>query len=93
MSNVPSANGKSALVSNLCDFVDRGRLCSIWSLPALVNAQETGFAQVDFTTVCPHCNVLITRETMGVSKFIKDIILDPKDNAHVQIHGKGVYLP
>ncbi|KAF9779250.1 hypothetical protein BJ322DRAFT_450903 [Thelephora terrestris] len=59
----------------------------------IVNAEKTGFAQTDFATVCPRCNAFITREALGVAKFIKDIILDPNDRAHVGMHGKGVYLP
>ena len=58
-----------------------------------VNVEGTGFAQADFVTVCPRCNTLITREALGVAKFIKDIVLDPNDSAHFEMHGKGVYLP
>ena len=58
-----------------------------------MTTEGTGFAQEDFATACPHCDALITRWTMAVAKFIKDIILDPKDSTHVQMHGKGVYLP
>ena len=59
---------------------------------AFVNTEETGFAQPDFISVCPHCETLVTRETLGVAKFIRDIVLDLKDPSHVQMHGKGVYL-
>ena len=59
---------------------------------ALVNTEDTGFAQKDFITVCPHCETLVTRETLGVAKFIRDIVLDQDDPSHVQMHGKGVYL-
>lgn len=61
-------------------------------LSAIVNAGETGFAQADFATVCPRCNTFVTREALGVAKFIKDIVLDPNDKAHLRVHGKGVYL-
>lgn len=58
-----------------------------------MNTEDTGFAQADFITVCPHCDTLVTRESLGVAKFIRDLVLDPNDNSHVQMHGKGVYLP
>ena len=59
---------------------------------AFVNTEDMGFAQPEFVTVCPHCETLVTRESLGVSKFIRDIVLDPGDRSHVQMHGKGVYL-
>lgn len=58
-----------------------------------MNADDTGFAQGDFTSVCPRCDTLITREALAVAKFIRDIVLDPKNSTHVDMHGKGVYLP
>src|SRR6266478_6136128 len=60
--------------------------------PAFVNTGDTGFAQAEFITVCPRCETLVTRESLGVAKFIRDIILDPDDRSHVEMHGKGVYL-
>ncbi|KAF9646512.1 hypothetical protein BDM02DRAFT_3008899 [Thelephora ganbajun] len=60
---------------------------------SFVNTEETGIAQVEFITVCPHCDTLVTRESLGVAKFIRDIILNPDDKTHVQMYGKGVYLP
>ena len=60
---------------------------------AFVNTEDTGFAQPDFISVCPHCETLVTRETLGVAKFIRDIVLDLNDQSHIQMHGKGVYLP
>lgn len=53
---------------------------------------KTGFAQTGFATVCPQCDLYITRETLGVGKFIKDIVLDPNEKAHRDMYGKGVYL-
>lgn len=58
-----------------------------------MNAEESGFAQVEFATVCPHCDTLITRGALGVAKFIGDIIVDPKDKTHLDMLGKAVYLP
>lgn len=58
-----------------------------------MNAEHTGFAQADFATVCPNCDALITREILGVAKFVGDIILDYNDKNHVDTAGKGVYLP
>jgi len=59
---------------------------------AFVNTEDMGFAQPEFITVCPRCETLVTRESLGVAKFIRDIVLDPNDTSHVQMHGKGVYL-
>lgn len=57
-----------------------------------MNAEGTGFAQPEFIAVCVYCDALVTRESLGVAKFIRDFVLDPNVPYHVQLHGRGVYL-
>lgn len=47
-------------------------------LPAFLNMKKTGFAQENFFFMCNgqdglrNCEARITRETLGVAKFIRD---------------------
>ena len=44
---------------------------------------------------CPGtgCERMITKETLGVAKFARELVLDPDDPGDIARYGNGVYLP
>ena len=64
-------------------------------MTALIDDEGTGYLQQDFTMKCPGtgCERMITKETLGVAKFARDLVLDPDDPDDVARYGTGVYLP
>lgn len=66
--------------------------CAKFKTSVFVNTEDTGFVQPGFVTVCADCDALVTRESLGVTKFIRNLVLDPSGRYHVQLHGDEVYL-
>ena len=54
---------------------------------------KTGLAQEGFTCACSTCGFVVTRESLGVSKFVCDLVKDPKNVNDVNQFGDAVYLP
>jgi len=50
-------------------------------------------AQQNFTCVCHSCSFAITREKLAVTKFVDDLMKDPKNLDDVSRFGDAVYLP
>lgn len=63
--------------------------------PALINDDGTGYLQQDIAIQCPGtgCRRIITKETLGVAKFARDLVLDPYDPSDIAKYGNGVDLP
>jgi hypothetical protein len=53
----------------------------------------TGYAQKGFVINCSACNFHITRQTLAVAKFARDLVLDPNDPSDSFLFKCAVYLP
>lgn len=59
---------------------------------AFVTADGRGYLQRNFSIECTSCSLMITKETLSVMKFARDLVLDPLDLNDVERHGPRVYL-
>lgn len=90
-SNVPIARTQSLLVSPdiNCGFLPIPRL----EQQDFLNCEKEGFAQVKFLARCQKCPRIVTKEELGVGKFIRDAVLNPDHLCDIETHGSAVYLP
>lgn len=59
----------------------------------LSDTGRTGYAQKGFFINCGACNFRITRETLAVAKFARDLVLDPNSPSDFFVFKCAVYLP
>ena len=78
------------------EFVSSLRVTHQRFLPSkafLSDTGSTGYAQQGFFTNCNACNFRITRETLAVAKFARDLVLDPNNPSDFFLYKCAVYLP
>ena len=54
---------------------------------------KLGLAQAGFSYACTTCGFVVTRESLAVSKFVGDLVKDPRNVDDVNQFGDAVYLP
>lgn len=54
---------------------------------------EVGYAQSEFKLLCSHCDYTITKQSLAVAKFARDIVRDPSNASEVVNFGNAVFLP
>ena len=62
-------------------------------LTAYLAPGKIGLAQEGFICACNKCGFVVTREILGVSKFVCDLVKDPKNVNDVVQFRDAVYLP
>ena len=59
----------------------------------LSDVGNTGYAQIGFFINCDACSFRITRETLAVAKFARDLALDPNNPSDFFLFKCAAYLP
>lgn len=59
---------------------------------AFITAEGTGYLQEDFVVQCGNCSVVLTRESLAVVKFARDVVIDPHDPEDNARYKLGVYI-
>lgn len=59
---------------------------------AYVTQDGTGYLQSKFTATCPACAFSLNKEKLGLLKFTRNAVLDPRNKTDKQHHGHSVYL-
>lgn len=65
--------------------------CQAGLLVPFIQDDGCGYAQQGFMAVCPYCSLAITKETLGVAKFARDLARasDSRDRAIARLRGNG----
>ena len=59
---------------------------------AFINRNGTGYLQQDFAVKCYNCGLVITKQTLGVAKFARDLVIDPDSPSDSRTYGQGVFM-
>ncbi|OBZ74115.1 hypothetical protein A0H81_06465 [Grifola frondosa] len=66
--------------------------CESKFLVEYLNETASGYAQSKFSAVCEGCKFEITKQNLGLAKFVADLVKDPADPQDKSQYGFGVYL-
>ncbi|OBZ73587.1 hypothetical protein A0H81_06345 [Grifola frondosa] len=59
---------------------------------ACLQEDGSGYVQRGFKVTCGKCSLQVTKEKLGIAKFVRDLCKDPRDDRDVAEYGDNVYL-